>query len=399
MSVSVIEHAPETIPLDQVQRRLEFVVKISKHCNLRCRYCYEFAELHKTDRMSLDEIERMFRNIAGHAVAQGYRLVHFIWHGGEPLLIKPAYYREIMAIQQRVFAESCRVVNSLQTNLTALSDEWLAFVREGAFVDGLGVSFDPFGTDRVDIRERLRNDQVADNLQKLIDHDIGFGIISVLTRDTVDDAVPVFRMFDQLGTMLRLLPFYMSADAAQEEEYAIDHDRILAAYRDVFDAWLESEQAIPVQPVEEQRITAQYWLSGTREDAFDYESDEFVFIVDTDGGLWGVMNAYAPDLCYGNVFEQPLGRLLASPARVQQAREIGARMERTCAKCPYFGACSGKVMAHATEQEQSMIDVHGCIQQAMIGHILARYAQTGLDGAFAPRIDRVEDSAMLTSPA
>jgi hypothetical protein len=40
-------------------KRLEFVVKISKYCNLRCRYCYEMNDLDKRDKASFNSEETL----------------------------------------------------------------------------------------------------------------------------------------------------------------------------------------------------------------------------------------------------------------------------------------------------------------------------------------------------
>lgn len=58
----------------------QFVMKISKYCNLRCNYCYEYNELGNKQRMSLDLISRIFENIARNA--DEFESVSFIWHGG-----------------------------------------------------------------------------------------------------------------------------------------------------------------------------------------------------------------------------------------------------------------------------------------------------------------------------
>jgi sulfatase maturation enzyme AslB (radical SAM superfamily) len=58
---TVFEPAPKCADLNHSRsadigrktRQLEFVVKLSKYCNLRCSYCYEFEDLHKKDRMNL----------------------------------------------------------------------------------------------------------------------------------------------------------------------------------------------------------------------------------------------------------------------------------------------------------------------------------------------------------
>jgi uncharacterized protein len=42
----------------------QWIIKISKFCNLRCDYCYEMPELGNRARMSRDEIVAMFQNMA-----------------------------------------------------------------------------------------------------------------------------------------------------------------------------------------------------------------------------------------------------------------------------------------------------------------------------------------------
>jgi len=361
-----------------VKKRLEFVVKISKYCNLRCRYCYELHDLHKRERMSLEDIRRMFSTVAEHVLTHGYELVHFIWHGGEPLLIKPAYYREVADIQRSAFAGVCQVRNTVQTNLTLLPEGILELIREG-FFEGLGVSWDPYGSDRVDVRGRLRDDAVIDNLQTLIDRDIPCGAITVLSRGTVAAAVRTFKVFDELKLAHRFLPYYMSADDGQSAAQALTFDEIRAAYVDLADAWLASKNATPVDPIEELLRYAIDYLRGERRPVFDPDRDEFVFIVDVDGGLWGVNGAYDPAEKYGNIFTEPLDRCLGSPQRRRLVDQIRSRMDRTCAACAYHGACPGKYVAHATAAERQLLDDDGCLVREAVTHILKRLSETGLD--------------------
>src|SRR5207249_10872376 len=99
-------------------KRVDIVCYTSKLCNLRCRYCYRLPMLADPTRMSFEEVEQMFVN-----VALGYRRydepvgINFYWHGGEPLLIRPEVYRRIFDIQRRVFRGSIhRITNGLQSN-------------------------------------------------------------------------------------------------------------------------------------------------------------------------------------------------------------------------------------------------------------------------------------------
>jgi len=74
-----------------IVHNVEWVVKISKLCNLRCTYCYEFPFLADRTRMRLEDLRIMFRHIAEFYAARPKRM-DLVWHGGEPLLIEPTYY-------------------------------------------------------------------------------------------------------------------------------------------------------------------------------------------------------------------------------------------------------------------------------------------------------------------
>ena len=200
--------------------------------------------------MSLEQLHAFFRNIAATAAAHGR--VRFIWHGGEPLLIPLQVYEDIGKLQREVFPPTLAVVNLVQTNLTVLTDAQLEFLREKRFfADGLGVSFDVYGDQRIDVRGRLRTETVIANLQRLQDAGIRFGAITVLARNTLPKIVPIFRFYEALGIGFRLLPFYKSANASQLDAHALGFAEITGALKAVFDAWWVSERATPVHPLDE----------------------------------------------------------------------------------------------------------------------------------------------------
>src|SRR5688500_12783013 len=90
---------------------IDFVIKISKYCNLRCSYCYEFEELGQRRRMGLDELRAFFTNVRDTVIQSGRSRIHFVWHGGEPLLVPLEYYERIGDIQREVLGEAIDYAN------------------------------------------------------------------------------------------------------------------------------------------------------------------------------------------------------------------------------------------------------------------------------------------------
>src|SRR5262249_34882601 len=107
------------------------VIKPTHLCNLACKYCYNDdvrdpimrdEVLHRTIEQTFSYVRRFEHN----------RTVSFVWHGGEPLIAKRAFYERAVEYQSR-YAEGVRCENSVQTNGTLIDDSWLEFFRIANF--------------------------------------------------------------------------------------------------------------------------------------------------------------------------------------------------------------------------------------------------------------------------
>jgi len=356
---------------------IDFVVKLSKYCNLRCSYCYEFEELGDKRRMSLDGLRAFFEHVADAVGRYGRRRIDFIWHGGEPFLIPLEYYLAIGELQREVIGERVEVLNLVQTNLTVLTDRHLEFLQQKRFFsEWIGVSFDVYGDQRVDVLGRLRTETVLANIQRLRDAGVAFGAITVLARNTLPHIAAIYRFFDSLGISFRILPFYKSAFESQVQAHALDYAEIVDALTAVFDAWLASPTATRVFPVDDYLAYALAALAGGDKRFYDPATGETVFLIDTDGATYGVADTYAPGRAYGNVFAQDFGELLSSPVRAQAVADAKARTEKHCKRCPYHGYCPGTFAADATPEQRRMLDRDGCPVRALITHIIGRVEHT-----------------------
>ena len=65
-----------------------------------------------------------------------------------------------------------------------------------------------------------------------------------------------------------------------------------------------------------------------------------MLIVNTDGGLYQVIDAYEPGKELGNVFQQPIGEILESEAYRASLERSDALVEARCGDCPYRAVCN-----------------------------------------------------------
>jgi uncharacterized protein len=357
-------------------RNVEWVVKISKLCNLRCTYCYEFPFLASRERMSLDDLARMFRHIAEGYVDDPKRM-DFVWHGGEPLLIEPDYYHRIADLQHEAFDNvNVPFTNSIQTNLTVLNESTLALLRSGFFVN-IGVSFDVFGEQRVDLGGRMSDQTVLKHMQLLRDEGILFGCIVVLSKATAPHIRLIYKFFEEIETSFRLLPIYRTGYEHQQDQLALAPEEIVAVFKIAVDLWLASERNIQVRPIQDYVTHVVWKLDNTRRRHFyDKLKDEVVYIVNTDGSLYSVADPPDHSLCHGNLFSTSLRELKHSAGYLRAVGAAHARMADTCNNCNYYGLCSGYFMGEATP-EQRHYDNSGRLEcsvvlpvQQYIEHIL-----------------------------
>jgi hypothetical protein len=104
----------------------------------------------------------------------------------------------------------------------------------------------------------------------------------------------IYRFYDSLGIPVRILPFHRNATDDQGGAHALSFHEITGSMKQIFDAWLVSESATNVTPLDEQMRYALAAISGQALGTYDAQTDE-VFLIDTNGDTYGVADTYSRD--------------------------------------------------------------------------------------------------------
>lgn len=367
-------------------RSVTYVIKTSKLCNLRCRYCYEMADLGKRDRMSRDQLRSMYRNIfdfytsadrRDHAITE----VTFVWHGGEPLLSDPSYYWQTFADQAEIFGDQLLRKNVVQTNLTILDTERLRLLSHG--FDSVGVSIDLFGELRVNTAGRELQKLVLRNMDRLREEGINFGCITVLHRGNISELDRIWRFYEQAGISFRTLPLFQGASAEQNTPFALSGEEIATAMCRLVDLWLTSDNPVSILPISEQTQALMAHLSGDPEQRRYYDKREWPWavLVNTDGTCFTDGDPYGdPEWALGNIFDEPLAGIFASPAYERSVIETEKRIAANCLSCPFFGGCTGRPIGDTADNIYEYVDGIGVCQidRTVLTHLQSRLQQAGL---------------------
>ncbi len=124
----------------------QFILKIHSRCNLSCAYCYvyELADQswrHRPRIMSRRVVQATVSRIAEHARGHELPRVRVILHGGEPLLVGPAFITDLAAQLRGTLPPGTTADLIVQTNGTLLDEAMLevaltAGIRVGISLDG-----------------------------------------------------------------------------------------------------------------------------------------------------------------------------------------------------------------------------------------------------------------------
>jgi uncharacterized protein len=325
---------------------VNWVVKVSKLCNLRCRYCYEWNELHRTERMSLGDWERLLGSVRDYherrnAEAGGSFKTTIIWHGGEPLLLPISYMRAVLELQHRMLGallDTGAVVNALQSNLYRITDEQIDLLKSERIQ--LGVSCDVVGGVRLTLGNQETEEQIVRNMDRVRAADLDFGAITVLGAHTAPRITDIYDFYESLGIEVRFLPLFAAPLNTPDAPFALDTAQAEEALKRLFMHWVERKRRVSILPIDDCIATVLRGRHGSPTWKMDRELGEWAFIVNTDGGLFQMHEAYDERWKLGNIFEQTIDEVLASPAYVSSFARDRDVVTRVCSGCRWKTGCS-----------------------------------------------------------
>lgn len=352
---------------------LTVVLKLSKFCNMRCTYCFEFDDLDKRERIAPDALTRLFLSVRSYAERfERIERILFVMHGGEPLTLPQTYYADYFERQQNAFSGSkIKVQNTIQTNLLSLDEEKIRLIEKHGV--HIGVSHDGAGEARVNMAGRQVADRVADNMDRLTEMGVPYKGIAVLHRGNLERVEEMFRFYYDRGIDFRVLSILSFGEPqGQRHGLGITQAERLEALKRIADIYFASPPRIRLDPIDNFLRSAVDALTGRYE--LDYQPEtqgEWALIVDTDGSTYTYGDSYTPEGYIGNLVTQSIPEIFESQTYLRASARRKARMA-PCNDCPFFGSCDQTILAEAAPSER-VTDAKSnpvCpVAQPMIAHL------------------------------
>ena len=331
--VSTMTTSFPAIPVDcPLARRRPFICwpNPGAICNLDCAYCFfldkEVFYPGSKFRMSDDVLEQYIRQlIESHQTDS----VNIAWQGGEPTLMGLDFFRRAMALVEKYRRPGMRFLHTMQTNGTLLDDEWAAFFKEHNFLIGISIDGPRALHDvyRVDKGGKPTFDRVMRGLRLLQEHGVEYNILTTVNRVNGDYPLEVYRFLrDEAGTdWMQFIPvverinvdgltLYQEGGTVSERSVLPEQfGRFLST---IFDEWVRHDVGrIYVQTFE---ATLRNWLGmGASGMCVFNETCGTGLAIEHNGDLYSCDHFVEPNYLLGNVQEQHMIELVASPQQIE----------------------------------------------------------------------------------
>lgn len=228
---------------------LTVTIEPIKSCNIDCAYCYCYND--KGVKMDFVELDFTLQRFKDYVEEHGFSEIHFIWHGGEPLLAGFNFFQYAFKQIARVFSQ-LNVCHFMQTNGLLIDDGLLALFED--YQVDVGISLDGpediHDATRVDAGGKGTHKDVMQVVESLGSRNIALGFNAVLNKVCIDQAERIYQFFQNLGYGFRVNPILVSPSREQTQNFRLPPLAYGEILCDLFDAWTNStDKRVPVSPI------------------------------------------------------------------------------------------------------------------------------------------------------
>jgi uncharacterized protein len=336
------------------------VVKVSSRCNLNCTYCYmynlEDLTFHdQTPLMSTEVCHALIRVVADHCQLHDIPVFTFVFHGGEPLLVKEAFYTDFVLTARKLIPESTRLDFAIQTNGILLNQRRCAMlkslgIRVGISIDGPREVNDRY---RVDHRGRGSYDRVRKGWDEAQKYGLNPGLLTVVDPD--QDVREFYEHIRQLNPRRAdvLLP---DANYAHPPQHWSEHMPVYGKWlAELFRLWTEdTSSSFEVRMF---NTLIETILAASPDHPGVTNRYNGIFGINPDGSLetLDLMRACETGMVATtyNVTTNTLDELFQVPIVRAFYYEKQSLCEE-CQRCPYLKICGGGNLPHRYSRERGL---------------------------------------------
>lgn len=321
------------------------ILKATEKCNSNCYYCDVVRKKNTGQSMSLAILEKLYYRINEYLTANKKETVDILWHGGEPLILGHEYFRQAIDLQEKYLVDTKeRVKQSIQTNLTCMTNDYVEIFK-GLGINAVGTSYDPEPHMRgpgKDIDTLKYNEAFLKALNILEKNGIGWGIIYVVTKKSIEKPLEVFNFLTNLlltgGINFNPVLIYDK----QRKDVAITAKEFVDFLGTIFPVWWENRTRYPdIEPFKsyvKNIVDGDISLSCIDSGACTYNHINIAPNGDASqcgrSSDWGLLD-------YGNIQDFTLTEIIKNHQRKELDERYNKIKDTDCKDCRFWEICHG----------------------------------------------------------
>jgi uncharacterized protein len=179
---------------------------------------------------------------------------------------------------------------------------------------------------------------VLRNIRRLRAMGIQLSGIAVLAKHTVDRVTDVYAFYAREGMGMRILPLFAGPDERPQEDFLVEHTKMVAALERLFRHWVETGCKVPIRPLDLYLQSALRNMVGHQVPHLRRgEHGDGVLLVNVDGRVYRVGDAYEQELALGSIAQQSIGELLESQEYAARLSRVRAALRGVRVSCGLHG--------------------------------------------------------------
>lgn len=314
------------------------IAKPTRACNADCDYCA--APPYDRERWNLDTFKRHFSKISPHLADRA----DWLWHGGEPMLYSPQFYRDAMAFVKEMRPD---VTFSMQTNILKYTSEKWRDVFKEIFKGSISTSYDPDEKHRtINGSSEAYSKQFHRAMKAMLDDGFHMFIIGVFDDKNIKDAQKLYDLAKKYdGQVTIRVNYKIPVGRIRQDSENATHllDPVIYGNELISLERQRKEDGSDVGIVPNDIMRSR--MKGTLDNLCPWMANcgGTLISIEPNGDVYNCDN-YAElndrSQCFGNINTNSMYEILTSKA-LNQMKERPYSLPSSCYECDYFHACQG----------------------------------------------------------
>jgi uncharacterized protein len=330
------------------------IFRPTNDCNLRCKYCYDAASHVNSCSKTIKEANKKFEKEYDQLL-KDFDLIYedkdhlkLIFHGGEPLLIKPSNIDRLCTDLSNNFDD---ISYSIQTNGTLINDETIDVFKKHDFKVGLSLDGcnEQQNCQRIFPGGKNSFDAVMSKIKLLKDNDVRLGIIMSIAKQHEGCEQEIYDFIANNDLKVNIRPVF--GDSTVDKSTIMTPEEYATFFNNMFDLWFndEKERVDTNQVTELYDVLKDVLVDNYRKRSCSTSGNCFKNFIslDVDSNLYACNRLYGdPRFYYGNLKKDSIHNIRLNYENLANIRN-NLIEGGSCALCDLHDKCHGGCPAEA----------------------------------------------------